>query len=240
MTLTLRPSEGFVVREISTGRWSAALLESVFIVFIVKGYTKPWPHSRPPTPTHSHLLSPTPTYSHPLSSTATHSNPVPLIFNPLPPISNPFRPTPTHVYPTLTHFKPTPTHVRSLSPIIYYSNPYLVPVSYVSTCFTYLCAYAPSRFTCPCNYVIHFYKLYHLCLYTSSTFVCGNTSGLFTYAAFIQFCVYTKDNKQQRLFIISAHYENHIKHLSLTRFNLHSEWYHIQYDDKIYTLGIVN
>ena len=53
----------------------------------------------------------------------------------------------------------------------YHSNPYLVPVFYVPTCFTYFCAYLPSYFTCPCVYVIHFYALCCLCLYALRAFV---------------------------------------------------------------------
>ena len=54
------------------------------------------------------------------------------------------------------------------------------------------------------------------------------------------FCAVQKTTSDKVLFIISAHHENHIKHFSLTRFNFHSEWYHLQYDDKVDTLGIVN
>ena len=84
-----------------------------------------------------------PTHSYQLSFTLTHSYPLP----------------PTAIHSTYSH----PTQ-----PIIYHSKPNLVPVFYVLTCLTYLCAYVSSCFTFPYAYVIHFYAIYCLRIYIFS------------------------------------------------------------------------
>ena len=156
-------------------------------------------HSHPllPTPNHSHSLSPTPIQSH---SFTGHYRLLPLFFGPLPFIFSSLLPVPIPVYSTPTHFKPTSAHVQSLSPlsssqstyshptqpITYHSNPYLVLMSYVSTCSTYLRAYIPSCVTCPYAYVIHFYALYCLCIYALRARMCVNTSKIFIYTAYFE------------------------------------------------------
>ena len=100
-------------------------------------------------------------------------------------LSNPYRQWPGVIPGVIINWvilNLAPTHYNPLQPIPTHSNLYLVPVFYVPTCFMYLCAYVPSWFTCPYAYIIHFYALCCLCLYTLCAFVCVNMSGLFKIA----------------------------------------------------------
>ena len=100
----------------------------------------------------------------PLPSISPFFSPHPLTFRPLLLILN--------SYPaSLTHSWSTSNYLYPIQPITYHFNTYLVPVFDVSTCFTYLRAYMPSYFTCPYAYVIHFYALCCLCLYTLCDFL---------------------------------------------------------------------
>ena len=87
---------------------------------------------------------------------------------------------------SLTHFQSKSKYSNPIQPFTYQFSPYLVPVFYVPTYFTYLCANVLSCFTCPCAYVIHFYAVYCLCRYTLPAFMCVNSSGLFIYTAFFK------------------------------------------------------
>ena len=148
-------------------------------------YTKLCSHPLPCTPTHSHQLPFTPTHfysflTHSYSFSAL-SDPLPLMFSSLLLILNTpmtmsslSRPFPVHMQ-ILT---PNPTHHLPFQPIF---SPCILHayVLYILVCL-------PLCFTCPCAYVIHFYALYCLCLYTLRVFVCVNTSGLFIYTAFFK------------------------------------------------------
>ena len=68
------------------------------------GWTKPYSHPLPPTPTHSHLLPSNSIHSHLLSSTPIHSHPsqsTPIYSHPLPP-------TPTHSHSIAAHYHLSP------------------------------------------------------------------------------------------------------------------------------------
>ena len=145
------------------------------------GYIKPCSHQLSCTLTHSHPLPSTPTHFY---SFLTHyhsflafSHTLSLMFSSLLLILNSL--------PTMCRFC---SHSQSISkyshpiqPITYHSNPNLVPIFYVPTCFMYLCTYVPLCFTCPCAYAIHFYALYSLFLHTLHASVCVNTTRLFIY-----------------------------------------------------------
>ena len=135
-------------------------------------------HPLPSTPTHYHLLPLTLTH---LQPTPTHfsvfSHPLPLMFNPLLLISNTPPPVRSLFYQSPVHILPhNPTHHLPFQPIF-------SPLFYV---LTYLRAYVPLCFPCLCAYVIHFYALYCLCLYTLLASLSVNTSGLFIYSAFFK------------------------------------------------------
>ena len=128
-------------------------------------YIKPCSHSLPYSPTHVHSFL---THSHSFSA---HSHSLPLMFsslllilNPLPPMCSLFHSFPVHIQ----ILSPNPTHHLPFQPIF-------------GSCV--LRAYVLYLPVCLCGYVIHFYALYCLCLYTFRAFVCVNTSGLFVYTA---------------------------------------------------------
>ena len=129
----------------------------------------------PSTPTHFNSF-----LTHPHSFSG-HSYPLPLICSPLllilfplPPMCSLSHPFPLHIQ----VFSPSPAHHLPFQPIF---SPCVLSVYVLK----HLRAHVSSCFTCPCAYVIHFYALYCLCLYTLRTFVCVNTSGLFIYTAFL-------------------------------------------------------
>ena len=145
------------------------------------GYIKPCSHQLSCTLTHSHPLPSTPTHFY---SFLTHyhsflafSHTLPLMFSSLLLI--------LHSLLTMcrlsSHSQSISKYSHPIQPITYHSNPNLVPMFYVPTCFMYLCTYVPLCFTCPCAYAIHFYAFYSLFLHTLHAFVCVNTTRLFIY-----------------------------------------------------------
>ena len=131
------------------------------------GYTKPCSHLIPSSTIHSHPLVSTPAHFHPLYSFLTlfhsfsalfhaHIGSLLLILNPHPPMCS------------LSHR--FTVYMQILSPNLIHHLPFqpmlIVPVFHVPTCFMCICSHVSLSFTCPYAYVIHFYGIYCLCLYT--------------------------------------------------------------------------